>query len=157
MLKIICLTLVSISLTACTGAGPKQTAGQLLGGVTGAVIGSQFGKGTGQLVGVALGTMAGSTLGGMIGQKLDAQDRAMAQRTMIDTLEHAPDHQSRGWNNPNSKHSGKVLVTKTQEIPQNNLVCRDYVHAVIIDGHEEKAHGRACRDVRDPQASWMIQ
>lgn len=155
--KIICLALLSSTLTACSGMGPKQSAGHLLGAAGGALVGSQFGKGSGQLVGVALGTLAGAALGGMIGQKLDEQDRALAQRTMVSTLENAADNQVRSWKNPNNNHAGNFRVTRTQEMPANHQVCRDYVHTVIIDGRQEQVHGRACRDMRDTRAQWFVQ
>jgi surface antigen len=156
--KMTCVALLASTLTGCVpGAGPKQTAGHLLGGAGGALIGSQFGKGTGQLVGVAIGALAGSALGGMIGQKMDERDRALAQSTMVSTLERAPDHQVRSWKNPNNNHSGNFRVTRTQEMPANNLVCRDYVHTVLIDGRQEQIHGRACRDIRDTRAQWFVQ
>lgn len=144
-------------LTGCAGAGPKQTGGQLLGGATGALIGSQFGKGTGRLFGVAIGALAGSYLGGSIGHAMDEKDKQMAQSTMLNTLESAPDHQTRSWKNPNNNHSGSFAVTRTQEIPANHMVCRDYVHTVIIDGQQERVHGRACRDVRDHKAQWRLE
>ncbi len=146
-----------ITLTGCSGAGPKQTGGQLIGGATGALIGSQFGRGTGQLFGVAIGALAGSYLGGAIGHQLDEKDKALAQQNMQSTLESAPDYQEKTWKNPNNNHSGSIKVTRTQEIPQNNTVCRDYVNTVIIDGQQEKVHGRACRDIRDTKGQWMVQ
>lgn len=154
---IIGLTLVT-TLTGCLpNTGPKQAGGTLLGGAAGALIGSQFGKGRGQLVGVALGALAGSYLGGMVGQKMDERDRQMAQSTMMETLERAPDHQARTWRNPNNNHRGHVKVTRTVEKPRDYMVCRDYVHTVIIDGQQETVQGRACRDTRDPNGTWRVQ
>ena len=155
--KTVSLGLLAVTLAGCAGQGPKQTGGQLLGGATGALIGSQFGKGTGQLVGVAIGALAGSYIGGTIGYQLDEKDKALAQENMINTLENAPDHQVHGWQNPNSSHSGSFKVTRTQEMPKDHLVCRDYVQTVTIDGKQEQVHGRACRDMRDTRASWMVQ
>ena len=60
-----------LSLTGCATGGSNQTAGTLLGGVSGALVGSQFGKGKGQLVGVAIGTMLGAIAGGSIGKNED--------------------------------------------------------------------------------------
>lgn len=155
--KLACSSLLVIMLTGCVDGGPRETGGKLIGGAAGALIGSQFGKGKGQLFGVAIGALAGSYLGGMLGHKLDAQDRAMAQRTMMTSLESAPDHQTSTWKNPNNNHAGKFTVTKTQELPQDHLVCRDYVHTVMIDGRQEKVHGRACRDMRDRRGEWRVQ
>lgn len=156
--KIACLTLITTSLAGCMpGMGPKQTAGHLLGAAAGGVIGSQFGSGEGRLVGAAIGTFAGAALGGMIGQRMDERDRVLAQRTMMDTLECAADNQSRSWKNPNNNHCGNFTVTRTQEMPQSHLVCRDYVHTVIIDGRQEQVHGRACRDMRDRKGEWFVE
>lgn len=149
------LLLVSL-LTGCAGAGPKQTGGQLIGGVAGALLGSQFGGGSGRLVGTAIGALAGSYLGGSLGYAMDERDKQLAQNTMQHTLESAPDHQTRSWRNPNNNHTGTFAVTRTQEMPANHMVCRDYVHTVIIDGRQERMHGRACRDVRDHRAHWQV-
>ena len=149
--------LLVASLTGCMGAGPKQTGGQLIGGAAGAVIGSQFGKGDGRLVGTAIGALAGSYLGGTIGYQMDQRDRQLAQEAMMATLERAPDHKPRSWRNPNNNHSGSFRVTRTQELPEENRVCRDYVHTVVIDGRQERVHGRACRDVRDHRGMWKVE
>lgn len=155
--KLICVSLIGTSLTGCMGEGPKEAGGHLIGAATGALIGSQIGHGRGKLAGVALGTLAGAYIGGMVGKKMDERDRAMAQSTMMETLEHAPDNAIRTWRNPNNHHTGNVRVVRTMEMPENNLVCRDYVHTVIIDGQQEKVHGRACRDVRDRRGMWRVE
>lgn len=155
--SVISFVLLIAMLTGCAGAGPKQTGGQLVGGAAGALVGAQFGQGTGKLIGVAIGALAGSYLGGSLGHALDEKDKKMAQNTMLNTLETAPDNQARSWKNPNNNHAGTFAVTRTQEIPANNMVCRDYVHTVVIDGKQEKVHGRACRDVRDAKGHWQVQ
>lgn len=155
--KSLVLGLSFMLLSGCTGEGPKETGGRLLGGAAGALLGSQFGKGSGQLFGVAIGALAGSYLGGAIGHQMDENDKRLAKKTMTSTLESAPDHQTRTWKNPNNNHHGTFEVTETHEMPDDNLVCRDYVHTVTIGGKQEEVHGRACRDVRDPRAEWRIQ
>jgi surface antigen len=154
--KIICGALLVLLTAGCTDMGPKESGGRLIGAATGALIGSQFGKGSGKLVGVAIGTLAGSYLGGSIGQRMDAQDRQLAQGAMMDCLERAPDRQSIAWQNPNNRHCGNVQVLNTQDYPEDYMVCRDYVHTVTIDGRQERVHGRACRDVRDTRAMWKV-
>jgi len=158
--KLICLGIMLsmlTGLTGCTNAGPNETGGRLMGGVAGALLGSQIGKGSGRLWGVGIGALAGSFIGGALGARLDARDKQLARHTMEETLESAPDYQERSWNNPNTHHRGTFRVTRTVEVPRNHQVCRDYVHTVIIDGRQEKVHGRACRDVRDPRAQWFVQ
>lgn len=153
-----------VSIVACcllvgcmTTGGPKETGGTLLGAGAGALIGSQIGKGDGRLVGVALGTLIGAGLGNHIGKTMDARDRQLAASTARYALENQPDHRVSAWRNPNNNHSGQFVVTRTEERPGGTLVCRDYVQTVMIDGRQEKVHGRACRDVRDPRAHWSIQ
>lgn len=157
MKKAVCLILLASSLTGCMNTGPKQGMGQLLGGAAGALIGSQIGQGDGRLVSVAVGTLAGAAFGGMIGAKMDRDDKILAERTMMKTLEYAPDNQAHSWTNPNTRHSGNFRVTCTEELPRDNLVCRDYVHTVIMDGRQQQVHGRACRDMRDRRGEWFIQ
>ena len=142
--------------TGCTtNAGPNESAGTLIGGATGAVLGSQFGKGNGQLIAVGIGALLGAHVGGAIGQKMDAVDQQLAAKTTQRTLENVPDNSAVTWKNPNNNHRGQIVVTNTTE--DSSKVCRDYVHTVVIDGQEEKVHGRACRDVRDPKAQWLIK
>ncbi len=155
--KVMSVSLLVVFITGCAGAGPKQTGGQLLGGVAGALAGAQFGRGTGKLFGTAIGALAGSYLGGQIGYHMDERDKQMARETMTNTLETAPDHQVHTWQNPNTQHSGSFRVTRTQEFPREHMVCRDYVHKVIIDGRQEEVHGRACRDLRDRYKNWQVQ
>jgi surface antigen len=155
MHKKLVVSLVAFTcLVGCYG-GPNQTGGTLLGGAAGALIGSQVGKGHGRLAGVAVGTMLGSMMGSQIGKSMDDRDRELATNTTFNALEKQPDNRAVTWKNPNNNHSGRVVVTKTQET--SNKVCRDYVQTVTIDGKQQQVAGRACRDVRDPQGQWIAQ
>ena len=59
--KIAVIAVVVTGLAACeSSGGQKQTGGALLGGIGGAVVGSQFGGGTGKLAAVAAGTLLGA-------------------------------------------------------------------------------------------------
>ncbi len=153
--KSVISVVLMLSLTACTTGGANQTGGTLIGGATGALLGSQFGRGHGRLAGVALGAMLGSFVGGSIGKSMDDEDRRMAANSTFNALESQPDNRSVAWKNPNNTHSGTVVVTRTSE--SSNKVCRDYVQTVLIDGKQQQVGGRACRDVRDPQAQWIVQ
>lgn len=154
--KLIVALVGIIFLFGCANGGPKQTAGTYIGAATGALVGSQFGKGSGRLVGVALGTFLGGMLGSEIGNRMDAKDKELAESTVNNSLENAPDNRVSTWKNPNNNHAGKFVVTNTEEYRDQNKVCRDYVHTVIIDGKQEQVSGRACRDVRDPKAQWVV-
>lgn len=153
-LKKLIFVSVLISLSSCSG-GPKQTGGTIIGGATGAVVGSQFGKGKGQLAGVAIGTMLGAYIGSEIGKSMDDRDRQLAGQSTYNALEYQPDNSPVRWSNPNNNHYGQAQVIGTQE--SGNKVCRDYVQTVSIDGEQQKVYGRACRDVRDAQGQWVVQ
>lgn len=154
--KMLVILVGIIFMFGCATGGPKQTAGTYVGAVGGALVGSQFGKGSGRLVGVALGTFLGSMLGAELGSRMDAEDQKLAEQAANNTLENIPDNKVVAWKNPNNNHSGNFMVTKTQEYNNTNKVCRDYVSTVMIDGEREKVAGRACRDVRDPKAQWVV-
>lgn len=155
--KMITLVLLPVLLAGCSNGGPKQTGGTLLGGLAGAAVGSQFGKGHGRLAAVGIGSVLGAMVGGSIGAKMDEKDKQLAQQTAMNALEHQPNNQVSSWNNPNNNHHGSFVVTKTDDSPSSRLVCRDYVQSVIIDGREETVHGRACRDKYDSRGTWEIQ
>lgn len=154
--SLICSILCVSMLSGCATGGPNQTGGSLLGGATGALIGTQFGKGHGRLAAVGIGTMLGAMVGGSIGKSMDDRDRALAAKTAQNVLEYQPDNTKRSWKNPNNKHRGNFVVHKTKELRDRNLVCRDYTHTVVIDGETEVMHGRACRDIRDSRANWKM-
>ena len=151
----VCVLAASLGLSGCFGQGPKESGSQLIGGIGGALIGSQFGGGEGRLVGVAIGALAGSYLGGALGRSMDEKDKALSQETLNRSLETAPDRKISRWRNPNNQHQGTVRVIRTNEY--RTKVCRDYIHTVIIDGQTEKVHGRACRDMRDVKGEWQVQ
>jgi surface antigen len=156
--KFLVLVVATVLIAGCDATGgPKQTGGTLVGAVGGALVGSQFGKGHGRVVATALGTLIGSQIGASIGRGMDENDKRMANNNAVQALEHQPDNQVSGWHNPNNNHRGNFMVTRTQEYPQSNKVCRDYVQTVIIDGQSQKLHGRACRDVRDARGGWYTQ
>lgn len=154
-----CLSIILVSSLLGSGCSStdsaNQVGGKLIGGATGALLGAQFGKGKGQLVGVGIGALLGAHVGGLVGSKMDEQDKQLANQAAQKTLESVPDNKPTTWKNPNNQHKGTFKVVKTEENKATNKVCRDYVHTVVIDGQEEKIHGRACRDVRDPKAMWV--
>src|SRR5512139_271173 len=100
--------LTAFALAGCATMGPNEQAGTVVGGVGGALIGSQFGGGTGRLVGVAVGTLAGALIGGEIGRSLDANDRRMMQESAQYALESNRTDQPSQWRNPDSGHYGSI-------------------------------------------------
>lgn len=156
-MRSIIIIISCITLIACQTNRPKESAGTLIGGATGAVIGSQIGKGKGQIASVAIGTLLGAMVGNTIGRQMDEHDRAMANRTAHYVLETQPDNTRRAWRNPNTNHHGDFTVTRTTEYPDSHQICRDFQQTVTIDGQQEVVHGRACRDALDPNGKWVNQ
>ena len=59
--------LALLALAGCSGVPiDKRTQGQVLGGVTGAAVGSLFGGGSGQIVATGVGAVVGTIAGGEI-------------------------------------------------------------------------------------------
>lgn len=132
--------------------GPKETGGTLIGGATGALLGSQVGGGRGRLLGVAVGTLAGALIGQEIGKSLDRADQAEMERTAQYTLEHNRTDEPGTWRNPDSGHYGSVTPRRTYQTAEG-WYCREYQQTVIIGGEERQAYGTACRQ---PDGSWKI-
>lgn len=65
------LALAALGLAGCENVPiDKRTQGQVLGGATGAVLGSAIGGGTGQIVAVGAGAVLGTIVGGNIGERM---------------------------------------------------------------------------------------
>jgi len=131
--------------------GEKETAGTVIGGVGGAVLGSQVGNGTTRVVATAAGTLLGAWIGNSIGRSLDRADQQYATQTANAALERYPDGQSSTWKNPNTGHSGSTTPTRTYETAEGP--CREYQTSVVIDGRTQTAYGTACRQ---PDGSWKV-
>ncbi len=136
---------LAFSLSACADAGPKQTAGTLLGAALGGLAGSQIGKGSGKSAAVGAGVLLGGLLGSEAGKSLDKADRLYAQQTAQKSLERAPTGTRSSWNNPDSGHSGTFTPVRTFRTAQGQD-CREYETTVTIDGRTETVYGIACRE-----------
>jgi len=154
MKKIPLLILSLFLISACAGEGSKQSEqmGTAAGVVIGGVLGAKIGSGDGKVLGAGLGAIFGSWLGRTIGRNLHEMDQKSANETAQETLETADAGQTKTWSNPDSGNSGTYTPT-TEPIPQNGVVCRDFESTVIIDGQEEEATGRACRQ---EDGTWKI-
>ena len=74
--KLICLGVVLIALVNCATPGgeggiSKQHGGAALGAITGALVGSKFGKGNGNFLATGLGAILGGVAGSTLGKQLD--------------------------------------------------------------------------------------
>ncbi|MBT3237590.1 MAG: glycine zipper 2TM domain-containing protein [Rhodospirillaceae bacterium] len=143
----LCLS-CSLLLAACSGDGEKigTASGAVIGGIVGSQLGSKMGDGTGSALGTGLGAIFGAWLGKEIGRALDEADLAAATQTTQETLETADRGETKSWSNPDSGNSGTTTAKSDGE-------CRDFESTVTIDGEEEMAIGRACRQ---SDGSWKI-
>jgi surface antigen len=76
----------------------------------------------------------------------------MARTTQV-TLERAPTHERRRWENPDNGHRGYVEPTRTYQRASGRY-CREFQQTVVIGGREESAYGTACRQ---PDGQWEVQ
>jgi len=141
---------MSLLIAACSGDGKNM--GAAGGAVIGGVVGSKVGGGSGKSLGAGLGAIFGSWLGKEIGRTLDEADMKRADETTQETLETADTGETVSWNNPDSGNSG-TATAKSDRQAANGGECRDFESTVTIDGKEEQANGRACRQ---PDGSWKI-
>lgn len=144
---------LSLALAGCaTDMGPKETAGTVIGGAGGALIGSQVGGGSGRLVGVAIGTLAGALIGREIGSSLDREDQRRMQESAQQALEYNRTNETSNWRNPDTGHSGSITPVRTYQASRGRY-CREYTQTVMIGGEPQQAYGRACRQ---EDGSWKI-
>lgn len=151
MINILMLIAAMLTLQACNDGISRKTGGKAIGGVTGALIGSQFSSGSGQIVAVAIGSLAGSMLGEHIAERLDQRDAELLKNSSKQALEYAPSGRTTEWKNPDTGNSGTITPVKTYKEHQH--YCREYIQEIFINGKKQKAYGRACRQ---PDGEWQI-
>ena len=149
---IVPLVAAALALGACADQGQKQTAGTILGGVGGAVLGSQVGGGSGRIIATAIGTLAGAMIGSEIGKSLDKADQA-AMANAERQAHTAPVGETIAWNNPDSGNHGTVTPVRDGRNTQTGAYCREYQTTVTVGGRQEEAYGTACQQ---PDGSWKI-
>lgn len=149
---IIILLILALALPGCASMGPKEGAGTVIGGASGAILGAQVGSGRGRLLGVAVGTLAGALIGQEIGKSLDRADRVAMEASTQRALEYNKTDEPASWHNPDTGHRGATTPRKTYKTAEGRY-CREYQQTVIIGGEEHQAYGTACRQ---PDGSWKI-
>ena len=143
------------TLAGCGGMSENETAGTIIGGVAGAVVGNQFGKGSGKTAATALGAIIGATVGRNVGKSLDATSRQRAGAATEQALETADVGESITWENPTNEGGpaqGSATITR-QGADSDGRTCREFQQTVIIGGREEQSYGTACRD---ENGDWKI-
>jgi surface antigen len=149
------ITLAVVVTTGCETVGetvksnPKTTIGAAGGATVGGLIAAAA---SANPAAIAASVVGGLLVGGLVGNLLDERDKKLQAEAAHRALETAPSGQSVGWKNPDSGHSGMVTPTKTYQ-NASGAYCRDYQATVEIEGKQEKATGRACRQ---PNGTWQI-
>ena len=70
------VVILTFLLGGCATGGRNETGGTVVGGVAGALIGSQFGGGSGHFLGAALGGLGGAFVGNKVGKSMDSNERS---------------------------------------------------------------------------------
>lgn len=125
--------------------GDKQTSGMLLGGVSGALIGSAFNNKDGKTsaAAVGIGAVLGAFIGSSIGKKMDEQDKKMAESAASEAVQ-SPVGQKVEWNNPNSGHSGYAKTVRVGQDSQGNE-CRQIQQEINIEGKSDVVDMTVCQ------------
>jgi surface antigen len=97
----------------------------------------------------AAGAGLGGFLGDRIGASLDNEDKRRAYAAQTQALETGPSGAPVAWRNPDSGRYGNVVPGPAYQI--NGEPCREYTHAVYVDGEPQTQRGTACRN---PDGSW---
>jgi surface antigen len=129
------------------GTCNRKLLGQVLGGAAGAAIGSQIGQGNGKTLAMVGGGILGVIVGGNIGQSMDRVDQGCVGQI----LEHAPDHQTIAWTDPNNGGQYQVIPEKPYKT-RDGRYCRTYLTNAVIDGYNRQVSGTACRQ---PNGIWQ--
>ena len=152
--RVLSVAMVALPVVACQTLeqNPKQTVGMVLGGVGGGVAGAQFGKGKGQIAATILGTLLGAAVGSEVGKSLDQADQMYAEQSANHILEFNKTGQTATWSNPQNGHQGSFTPTRTYRLA-DGAPCREFVTTVLIQGRQEVAIGRACRQL---DGTWRL-
>jgi surface antigen len=129
------------------GSCYREQVGQVIGGVGGALLGSQIGQGSGKIAAVAGGALLGVLVGGSVGRSMDRVDYACAGQV----LEYATDNRTIVWNNPES--GGRYQMTPIRAYQDEGRYCREYRSTASVGGQRQQVYGTACRT---PDGSWQI-
>jgi len=129
------------------GSCYREQVGQVIGGVGGALLGSQIGQGSGKIAAVAGGALLGVLVGGSIGRSMDRVDYACAGQV----LEYATDNRTILWNNPET--GGRYQMTPIRAYQDDGRYCREYTTTASLGSQRQQVYGTACRT---PDGSWQI-
>lgn len=141
-----------LTLGACAEGQSNQQFGTLIGAGLGALLGAKLGHGDAGIMLGAAGAVIGASVGSSIGARLDEADRMEMAMARTHALQYSEAGVATKWYNPDSGNGGSVVPGQTYQDPKG-AYCREFTQTVIINGQEEEAYGRACRQ---PDGSWLI-
>lgn len=106
------------------------------------------------LPGVSEGRVASSIIaemnGGLVaGVDLSQAERRQALEAEYRALERTPVGQPVRWRNSGGNKSGEVTAAQPYRVGSQD--CRQYTHALLMDGQPRSLRGTACRN---PDGSW---
>ena len=152
MHKLLSLLVILGLLSSCADdPARKQNMGTIIGGATGALLGSTLGGGDGQLVAIGIGAVAGAFIGNQIGASMDKTDAMKLEQNAQNSLERSPSGKTSTWKNPDTGNSG--TFTPKKAVATDNGYCREFTQQVKVAGKVQDAYGTACRQ---PDGSWKI-
>ena len=136
------------AVSGCGNMSENETAGTIIGGVAGAVVGNQFGDGSGKTAATALGAIIGATVGREVGHSLDETSRRQAAAATHQALDTASVGQGITWENPANTGGaarGSATITR-QGADGRGRTCREFQQSVTVGSKEVQSYGTACRD-----------
>ena len=145
----ILLASVCITLGGCATMSQNEQAGVAIGGLAGGLLGSHFGSGDGRLAMTAIGAVIGATVGQNIAESLDAASKQQVQIATQQALDTAPVGNAIAWDNPANQAGparGLTTITRSGTQPNGNA-CREFEHAITVNGREQRGIGVACKAV----------
>jgi surface antigen len=120
------------------GCATKEDSGTLIGGATGALLGSAVSHGS--PAGIFAGAIVGGFIGNRIGKSMDDEDRRRAYAAQMAAFEGG---QRSEWRSP-SGHYG--YIEPRPIYTYREMKCREFSQTVFVDGRPETMVGRACKE-----------
>jgi len=130
------------------GGCNSAAVGAVLGGATGAVIGSRVSSTQDRPVAIILGTAIGAVIGARIGQQIDNGDRGC----MGHALELAGEKKTVAWTN--KKTGVTYRLTPTRTFRQGGVPCREFTTVFSTDKKKDSVRSVACRS---GDGEWVLK
>jgi surface antigen len=121
-------------------------AGAILGGILGNAVSHQNAGPT------VAGVVAGGAAGAALTSDMDCSDRSYSYRAYSHAFNANRADAVYHWNNPDNDDHGMIRVLDYYH-DEDGFKCAVFWHNAVIDGREDRARGRACRQ---PNGIWAI-